>query len=137
MNTTSSIGLRNTAQINGIIRTANQALGLVRVLKMGDDGAGDEKRCLRECIAYMKEMANHGFIFAVLSPAEGHWNFAHKVGDNIQFVDYQTDHVNLGGAPTVGNQFQKGLGGGDADEGASGTVLAFQKPDLFPNGPAT
>lgn len=98
MNATSSIATTNTAQIKGIIRTTKQALGLVQVLKIGDDSAGDQKRCLRECIAYMREMANHGFIFAVLSPAEGHWNFAHKVGNDIQFVDYQTDHPNLGGA---------------------------------------
>jgi len=137
MNSTSSINTTNSGQIKGIIRTAKQALGLVDVLKIGDTAAGDQARCLRECIAYMNEMANHGFIFAVLSPAEGHWNFAHKVGASIQFVDYQTDHANLRGAPTIGAQFQKGLGGGDADGGASGVVLAFQKADLFPNGPAT
>jgi hypothetical protein len=131
-----SIGARNEAQIRGITAYASRQLGVCRVLKMGDTAQGDVKRSLAEAKAYMNAMADHHFVFAVL--ADGHWNFAHRVGAAIQFVDYQTDHPDLGGAPTVGASFQKALGQGALDDGKDvWAVLSFQVADQFPNGPAT
>lgn len=131
-----SIGARNEAQIKGISAYASRQLGVCRVLKMGDTAQGDVKRSLAEAKAYMAAMADHKFVFAVL--ADGHWNFAHRVGAAIQFVDYQTDHPDLGGAPTVGASFQKALGQGALDDSKDvWAVLSFQVADQFPNGPAT
>ena len=102
-------------QIEMFAAHAARELGQVRVLRMGDTAAGDTRRSLKEAKAYMNAMAQEAFIFAVL--AEGHWNFAHAVNGAIQFIDYQTDHEQLGGRPTVGAEFlQEALGKGNVDE---------------------
>jgi len=131
-----SISATNASQIQGIMNYGSQQLGVCRVLKMGDTDAGDQPRTLREAKAYMKAMAEYGFIFAVLAPASGHWNFAHRVGQDIQFIDYQMDHPEFGGQPVVGHDFQKALGGGDLDDGTKVVVLSFQANDHYPTGPA-
>ena len=126
----------NKMQIERFATHAARELGAVRVLKMGDTSAGDARRTLKEAKAYMKAMADEGFIFAVL--AEGHWNFAHAVAGAIQFVDYQTDHPELGGKPTVGTEFQEAMSKGNVDESKNVyAVLSFNVKDHFPNGPAT
>lgn len=102
-----SIRSNNSNQIGGIVNYGSRALSLCRVLKMGDTGNGDQPRTLREAKAYMKAMADCGFIFAVLAPANGHWNFAHRVGHNIEFIDYQTDHPDLGGPRPVASNSRR------------------------------
>jgi hypothetical protein len=97
----------------------------------GDDKSG--QRTLGDAKAYMMALADNGFIFCVLS--DGHWNFAHRVGGAIQFVDYQTDHPQLGGTPTVGTDFQKALGGGNLGDNNNAVVVAFQVRDHFSAGP--
>jgi hypothetical protein len=126
----------NKMQIEMFAAHAARELGQVRVLKMGDTAAGDARRTLKEAKAYMSAMAPEGFIFGVL--AEGHWNFAHAVGGVIQFVDYQADHPELGGKPTVGAEFQEAMSKGNVDESKNVyAVLSFNVKDHFPNGPAT
>jgi hypothetical protein len=127
----------NVMQVAGVMNTARQALGLCRVFKYGDPSVKDKKQTMQECISYMTSMGGKGCIFAVLSPSEGHWNFAHLVAGSVQFVDYQTDHADLGGAPTVGAHFQLALGKGDGAGGSSGIVLAFLVQDHFSAGAAT
>jgi len=126
----------NKMQIEMFSAHAARELGQVRVLRMGDTAAGDARRSLKEAKAYINAMAKETFIFAVL--AEGHWNFAHAVNGAIQFIDYQTDHEELGGKPTVGTEFQQALRKGDVDESKDVyAVLAFNVRDHFPSGPAT
>lgn len=126
----------NSSQRKGIARVVKARLGLCEILKMGDES--DQKRTLNECVAYMRALAERGFIFAVLSAGSGHWNFAHKKGADIQFIDYQTNHHEIGdGSPATGTQFQEAMLGGDADGNKLGSVLSFQCQDHFPDGPAT
>ena len=127
----------NLEQAKGIRSIAQTALGLCKVAALGDPSKPDQQHSMTECMSFMNKVGPRGCIFAVLSASDGHWNFAHMANGQLQFVDYQMDHPDLGGVPATGAHFQKALGQGDAPDGSIGLVLAFQAQDHFPNGPAT